>query len=813
MTRLDGLIREIHRRSLWQVLAIYLVGAWIGYEVIQSLTEGLGLPAWFPPLAVLLFIVGLPIVLATAFVQEGGPGGSRRDPTLLPEAAGADDGDGAVRERTGRPPSGTARLLTWRNAISGGVIAFALWGVIATGYLLLYGSMGRAPAESTGISADRIAVLPFSYRGSGESAYLGEGIVDLLSATLDGAGGLRSSDARAVLRTVGQLGGGVPDPERGRAIADRLGAGRFVLGDIVEAGGRVRIHAFLHGSDATNSSEPKASVEGATDEVFELVDELTAQLLVGTIEGSSARRAQLAAVTTNSLEALKAYLEGEREYRAQRYTAAVDAFQRAVDLDTTFAMAFSGLASAAGWTDRHFLVPGNLARALRFGDRLPARERQLLIAAGDASRAEPILRDYLESYPADVEAWVSLADHLFHLGQLRGRSLADAREPFERLLFYDPEHTSALYHLAQIAAWEGNREEVDSLTRRALALTPTGERVMEMLGLRAAVLDDQAAWEQLSAGLSRSSSKTVAQTGRSFALFSGDLAQGRAVVELLTAESRSEWWRGHGHLIVASIEMAMGRPLAAATEYAAAEPFRPALALENRALVSVAPFLPATSGALEALHAQLLDWDAASVDESREQGSAFTAHIGLHPHLREFLLGLVSARLGRHQEALRHASDLEGMEIADALSSLITDLAKTVRAQVAVEQGRSAEALEILEELELEPRYGGTALSLFHTQVYARLLRAELLDAAGRSEEALRWFASLGQTTLHALPYVAPSHLRRAQIYERLGEKEKAAHHYNRFITLWEDCEPALRPLVDEAEGRLAQLTGEPVIP
>ncbi len=333
---------------------------------------------------------------------------------------------------------------------------------------------------------------------------------------------------------------------------------------------------------------------------------------------------------------------------------------------------------------------------------------------------------------------------------------------------------------------------------------------MEMLGLRAAVLDDSAAWEQLSAELGRSSSVTVVQTARSFALFSGDLAQGRAVVELLTAESRAEWWRGNGHLHLANIEMAMGRPSAAALEYAAAEPFRPALALENRALVSVAPFLPTTSGALEALHAQLLDWDAASVEESREQGSAFTAHVGLHPHLREFLLGLVSARLGRHREALGHASDLEGMEIADPLSSLITDLAKTVRAQVAVEQGRTAEALEMLEDLKLEPRYGGTFLSLFHTQVHARLLRAELLDAAGRSEEALRWFASLGQTTLHALPYLAPSHLRRAQIYERLGEKEKAAHHYNRFITLWGDCEAELRPLVDEAQVRLAQLTGEP---
>ena len=73
VSRLKRLIQEIHRRSLWQVMGIYLVGAWIAFEVTQTLTEGLGLPAWFPPLALVLLIVGLPIVLATA-LQAGRQG-------------------------------------------------------------------------------------------------------------------------------------------------------------------------------------------------------------------------------------------------------------------------------------------------------------------------------------------------------------------------------------------------------------------------------------------------------------------------------------------------------------------------------------------------------------------------------------------------------------------------------------------------------------------------------------------------------------------------------------------------------------------
>jgi hypothetical protein len=48
MDRLKRVIVEVHRRSLWQVLGIYLVGSWVTYEVILALTDGLGLPYWVP---------------------------------------------------------------------------------------------------------------------------------------------------------------------------------------------------------------------------------------------------------------------------------------------------------------------------------------------------------------------------------------------------------------------------------------------------------------------------------------------------------------------------------------------------------------------------------------------------------------------------------------------------------------------------------------------------------------------------------------------------------------------------------------------
>ena len=48
---LKRLIREIHRRSLWQVLGIYLVASWAVLSVVDTLGGALNLPDWFPAFA------------------------------------------------------------------------------------------------------------------------------------------------------------------------------------------------------------------------------------------------------------------------------------------------------------------------------------------------------------------------------------------------------------------------------------------------------------------------------------------------------------------------------------------------------------------------------------------------------------------------------------------------------------------------------------------------------------------------------------------------------------------------------------------
>lgn len=300
------------------------------------------------------------------------------------------------------------------------------------------------------ISNARLAVLPFAIHGSGSLSYLAEGMVDLLSRDLDGAGDLRTIDAASILTTVTRDGGGgVIDVERGRRVAARVGAGRFILGSINAAGARVRIQAALYDEAAATAAPlTRASVEGDTAQLFELVDQLSAQLLVRRNGEQPTRLAQTAAITTRSLPALKAYLDAERRLRtASLQPAKIDSsitmFQQAVSEDSTFALAQYRLAVAAGWANRHAMSTAAATRAHRLSERLADRDRRLLAAyvefrRGAVSDAERQYRAILQDYPDDLEALFQLADLQYNYAPLQGRSASEAREAFNQVLALDP---------------------------------------------------------------------------------------------------------------------------------------------------------------------------------------------------------------------------------------------------------------------------------------------------------------------------------------------------------------------------------------
>jgi TolB-like protein len=395
-----------------RVMGLYLLSALAVLGLVHAVATQLGLPRWVVPGALALLLIGFPIILGTALLQRGS--------LSVPQTA--------------------RRLLTWRRAILGGVLALGAWGVIVSAYVLTGGR--SVPA----VTSTRLAVLPFSVRGDAGFEYLGEGIVDLLARSLDGAGDLRTVDPGTVLSALGRDGARSGNPDRYRAVARRVGAGIYLLGSVHAIAGRLRIQASLY--DAT-TDEPgialsQLGVEGDAADVLVLVDQLAARLLVER-RAAPGRLFETATLTTRSLSALKTYLTAEQALRSgpERIDSALAGLSRAVTEDSTFALAHYRLAVAAGWQGRQEMAATATAAALRHSARLAERDRRLLQAygqyrSGAVERAEQGFRDLVRDYPDDLEAEFQLADLLTHYNPLRGRSQAEARELFDRVLTYDP---------------------------------------------------------------------------------------------------------------------------------------------------------------------------------------------------------------------------------------------------------------------------------------------------------------------------------------------------------------------------------------
>jgi hypothetical protein len=87
-----------------------------------------------------------------------------------------------------------------------------------------------------------------------------------------------------------------------------------------------------------------------------------------------------------------------------------------------------------------------------------------------------------------------------------------------------------------------------------------------------------------------------------------------------------------------------------------------------------------------------------------------------------------------------------------------------------------------------------------------RYRRAALESDQGEALRAIALFGGFEGFSGYALIYAGPSHLRRAALYERLGDRAAAAAHYTRFLNLWKDADPEFRPLLDSARAGLARV-------
>ena len=351
--------------------------------------------------------------------------------------------------------------------------ARARWPALVAATLVVAGGAiagWKIFGKTTPVDDHVVAVVPFRVSGVDTSATRYRlGMLELLHSSFTGEGGLRSVSPASVLSVWrGMVKSPAEDlPEdRALALARRVGAGRLLTGSIVGVPNGLVIDATLAPVDG--GAPINARAEGHPDSVLALVDRIVGDLLVRSSIGAA--RPQLGTLTSPSLPALKAYLDGQSAYRSGEFAEAAKLYNAAIKLDSGFALAGLGLAKTSGWGASGASYEDGMRVAWLGRDRLGPRDRTQFELYGGANYPGPsyakdatgVVERLVQLAPDDPEAWHEYGDHFFHYGRMLDipDAVNLARRGFERAVFLDSGFSAPVAHLIDLGGLTGDTAAV-----------------------------------------------------------------------------------------------------------------------------------------------------------------------------------------------------------------------------------------------------------------------------------------------------------------------------------------------------------------
>jgi len=335
-------------------------------------------------------------------------------------------------------------------------------------------------------SASSLAVLPFAPASNDTAlARLGRDLAGTISASLDGVGDIHTVDRLTVLAQIPERETSIPLKDAAK-LAGRLGAKSVVHGSLARDGARVRLDVGLYTTDSLTQLAQR-SVSAPPESLSALTDSVVWRLLADIWRRGRPPTPSLEAITTRSVEALRAYLDGERAAVAGRHQEATAAYRRAVAADSTFWFAYFRLGNVAGWAEGE--VDSAVQQAYwTHRHLLPPRERMLIEAArGDSGmfRQRAQLEEIVQRYPDYWPAWWMLGDPLLHVYGHIGSTPADARRALERVVELNPGMVYGWEHLLWLYSKERDTTAqlrvLDTLERLHAAPTFLANEQMDKL--------------------------------------------------------------------------------------------------------------------------------------------------------------------------------------------------------------------------------------------------------------------------------------------------------------------------------------------
>ncbi len=738
-----------------------------------------------------------------AGIRARASGGST--PPHLPAAADPaaamanESGEGSL---TAPDSGGRARL---RARALPHVLAFSAFAaLVVTGWFV---ASGNEPQE-TSLDADRILILPFRAVGMEATvAAIGDGVVDLLSAKLDGTTGLHAVDAHTTFAALRKWQKPATELPRDSALlfARRLGAGMLLSGSVVATPGSVTISADLI-DVARARVRSRASVEGDLDSLTVLLDRLTTHV-IGAELGESDE--SLANFTSTSPAAVHEYLRGRYAYTRSGFVAALAHFDRAMQLDSQFALAALHYVRADQYAHG---APESASRARRVAcaarHRVGASEQLRLVAFARCPDVVHGVRDLLDlmeraaaAASGDPELWGILGDALFHAGRGLPNWEHRAMTAFERALAFDvPYPAEPLAHLIMLKANNRDTAAVRLLSNRLVTEDTAAYWGVEAIWLPAALRGDTATLQRLRR--SRFAELIVANPGNLYTMATHAqnlgirIEDAELAVRIMKERADSMGNGNAGHLAIAlssaaTLDSNAGRPSRA----------RNANVLSFRRT--------ARSDLARAAHvfrALYWDGDPAIAEAMVPELTRFVrTPPGEDATAEEFMKPIAHCALGlwflEHGDTLRAEAHISSLPVPSldvpepngvCRETLSTMLAFLRNAPDRITQLERLDSL-----LQMNP-----SLTAYASRP-RQLIAARLFERSGRPDRAL---AAVRRTPYENAIMLSSFRREQGRLAVLTGDTTGAIRAYRHYLALRYDPEPHLRPEVERIRGELARL-------
>ena len=503
---------ELKRRNVYKVAVAYALVAWLLIQAASILFPTFDAPPWVMKVFVAVLVLGFPIALVFSWAFEITPEGIKREEDVPPNES--------ITHHTGRKIVGITIVVA---VIAAGLFVYQLVRSKNTG------TPRQSEATTASISQKSVAVLAFANLSDDKgSEYFSDGISEELLTVLQKIPGLHVAARTSAFSFKGKNA-------TAQEIGQKLGVAHLVEGSVRKSGNSVRIAARL---TRANTGEELWSENFTRDlkDVFAVQTEL-AQTIVAQLRGQltdgaadpaakAAIQAQVQAAEkggTKNVEAHQYYLQGRfytNRHSEKSAGEALAAYQRAVELDPAFALAWAGLAQTHVWYcefssesgrkgfDAHLAsAREGAARALALEPNLPeallARSEIELNFDFDWKGAAETLRKALALAPADPALRIAAGN----LEVARG-DMTRAIELYRQAVALDPVNPRARSFLAFNLAVAGQFAEARAEFPRVVELNPAAPWAHAGLGLSfliegkfeeaaVAAQDDAGEWAQL----------------------------------------------------------------------------------------------------------------------------------------------------------------------------------------------------------------------------------------------------------------------------------------------------------------------------